>query len=53
MAKLDVIEGSDGKVRPVERKRGRPPDNPERSWEPERVQLRERELLTGSRPSAS
>ncbi len=34
-----LIEGSDGKVRPVERKRGRPPDNPERSWEPERVQL--------------
>lgn len=39
VARLDVVEGRDGAVQPVERKRGRPPDNPERSWEPERVQL--------------
>lgn len=45
VAKLDVVEGDDGWVRPVERKRGRPPDNPERSWEPERVQLCVQALL--------
>lgn len=39
VAKIDVIEGSGGVVRPIERKRGSAPDNPERSWEPERVQL--------------
>lgn len=39
VAKLDIIEGGDGSVSPVERKRGRPPDNDQRSWEPERVQL--------------
>lgn len=39
VARLDVVEGRDGAVQPVERKRGRPPDNSERSWEPERVQL--------------
>ena len=39
VAKADVVEGLEGEVVPVERKRGAPPDNPERSWEPERVQL--------------
>lgn len=39
VAKLDVVEGDHGVVRPVERKRGRAPDNEQRSWEPERVQL--------------
>jgi len=38
-ARIDVVEGADGAVRPIERKRGRPPDNPDRAWEPERVQL--------------
>lgn len=39
MAKVDLLEGAGGLVRPIERKRGTAPDNPERSWEPERVQL--------------
>ncbi|OHV43962.1 hypothetical protein BCD48_26510 [Pseudofrankia sp. BMG5.36] len=43
-AVVDIIEGNpdeDGAltVVPVERKRGRAPDNAQRSWEPERVQL--------------
>lgn len=39
VAKIDIIEGDGGAVSPVERKRGRPPDNEHRSWEPERVQV--------------
>lgn len=39
VARIDLVEGTDGVVRPVDVKRGRPPDNPQRSWEPERVQL--------------
>lgn len=40
VAKLDLIEGAgDGSVIPVDTKKGSPPDNPERSWEPERVQV--------------
>lgn len=39
VAKIDLIEGHGAQVTPVETKRGSPPDNPERSWEPERVQL--------------
>lgn len=39
VANVDIVEGKDGAVRPVERKRGRPPDNVDRAWEPERVQL--------------
>ncbi len=39
IAKIDLLEGEDGWVTPVDHKRGAPPDNPERSWEPERVQL--------------
>jgi CRISPR-associated protein Cas1 len=38
-AKVDVIEGEGGSVRPVDTKRGRPPDIPEGAFEPERVQL--------------
>jgi len=39
VAKIDLLEGEDGWVTPVDYKRGSPPDNPERCWEPERVQL--------------
>ena len=39
IAKIDLLEGEDGVVTPVDYKRGSPPDNPQRSWEPERVQL--------------
>ncbi len=39
VAKVDLIEGNDGEVRPVDTKRGEPPDTPQRSWEPERIQL--------------
>lgn len=46
VARVDVLEGSAGAgVRPVDTKRGRPPDNPTRSWEPERVQLCAQGLL--------
>lgn len=39
-AKIDLLEGApDGTVVPVDTKRGSPPDNPERAWEPERVQV--------------
>jgi CRISPR-associated protein Cas1 len=37
--KLDVLEGQGNALTPVEYKRGEPPATPERSWEPERVQL--------------
>jgi CRISPR-associated protein Cas1 len=39
IAKIDLLEGENGWVTPVDYKRGSPPDNPERAWEPERVQL--------------
>ncbi len=39
VAKMDLLEGDDGVVVPVDYKKGVPPANPERSWEPERVQL--------------
>lgn len=39
VARVDVVEGDGDEVRPVDVKRGRPPDTEERSWEPERVQL--------------
>lgn len=40
IAKLDILEpGPGGGVRPIDVKKGRPPDNPHRAWEPERVQL--------------
>lgn len=49
-AKLDLVScapGPDGidEAVPVETKRGRVPNNPERSWEPERVQLMAQGLL--------
>jgi len=39
IARIDLLEGENGWVTPVDYKRGSPPDNPERAWEPERVQL--------------
>lgn len=38
-AKIDLLEGDAGAVVPVDYKRGRPPEVPERAYEPERVQL--------------
>lgn len=39
VGRVDLVEGDEGQVRPVDLKRGSPPDTPDRSWEPERVQL--------------
>jgi CRISPR-associated protein Cas1 len=39
VAKVDLIEGHDDQVVPVDTKKGHPPDVPEGAWEPERVQL--------------
>lgn len=39
VAKVDVLEGDGGVVRPVDTKKGSPPDIPGEVWEPERVQL--------------
>ena len=39
IAKLDLLEGEGTEVTPVDYKRGSVPNNPEQSWEPERVQL--------------
>lgn len=44
-AKLDLVSTAGDEAVPVETKRGRVPDNPERSWEPERVQLMAQGLL--------
>lgn len=48
-AKLDLVSVDDAvsppQAVPVETKRGKVPDNPERSWEPERVQLMAQGLL--------
>ncbi|MDP2815276.1 MAG: CRISPR-associated protein Cas4, partial [Rectinemataceae bacterium] len=44
-AKLDLVETDKNEAVPVETKRGKVPDNPERSWEPERVQLMVQGLL--------
>jgi CRISPR-associated protein Cas1 len=44
-AKLDLVASDGDEAVPVETKRGRVPDNPERSWEPERVQLMAQGLL--------
>ena len=44
-AKLDVVSTADDQAVPVETKRGRVPDNEQRSWEPERVQLMAQSLL--------
>ncbi len=39
VAKADLLESDGESVVPVDYKKGSPPDNDERSWEPERVQL--------------
>lgn len=44
-AKLDLVSTADDEAVPVETKRGRVPDNAERSWEPERVQVMAQGLL--------
>lgn len=44
-AKLDLVSSDGDEAVPVETKRGRVPDNPDRSWEPERVQLMAQGLL--------
>jgi CRISPR-associated protein Cas1 len=44
-AKLDLVSTDGDEAVPVETKRGRVPDNLERSWEPERVQLMAQGLL--------
>jgi CRISPR-associated protein Cas1 len=43
--KLDLVATSGDEAVPVDTKRGRVPRNPERSWEPERVQLMAQGLL--------
>jgi len=45
LAKLDLVEVDGSVATPVETKRGKVPDNAERSWEPERVQLMAQGLL--------
>lgn len=44
-AKLDLVATAEDEAVPVDTKRGRVPNNPERSWEPERVQLMAQGLL--------
>ncbi|MFP4216896.1 MAG: CRISPR-associated endonuclease Cas1 [Phycisphaerae bacterium] len=44
-AKLDLVSTADDQAVPVETKRGRVPDNEDRCWEPERVQLMAQGLL--------
>lgn len=39
VGRVDLVEGEGGVVRPVDVKRGRPAENAERCWEPERVQV--------------
>ena len=43
--KLDLVETQGEEAMPVDTKRGRVPDNPEHSYEPERVQLMAQALL--------
>lgn len=45
VAKLDLVETAGSDAIPVDTKRGRVPNNDERSWEPERVQLMAQGLL--------
>src|SRR5207244_3149802 len=45
VARVDLVEGNGGAVRPVDTKKGRPPDTEEGAWEPERVQLCVQALL--------
>lgn len=39
IGRIDLLEGSDGVVTPVDYKRGSAPDRPGASWEPEQAQL--------------
>jgi CRISPR-associated protein Cas1 len=39
VARIDLVEAQDGKVTPIDYKRGESPDVPEGAWEPERVQV--------------
>lgn len=39
IGKIDLLEGHGDEAVPVDYKRGQPPANAERSWEPERIQL--------------
>lgn len=45
IAKLDLVSTADDRAVPIDTKRGSPPNNPDRSWEPERVQLMAQGLL--------
>lgn len=45
IARIDILEGEQGKVVPVDYKRGRVPQIPENAYEPERVQLCAQGLL--------
>jgi CRISPR-associated protein Cas1 len=45
IAKLDLVSTAGDEAVPVDTKRGRAPATPERSWEPERVQLMAQGLL--------
>lgn len=47
--KLDLVETAGGAAIPVETRRGSPPDNPEKSWEPQRIQLMAQALLLRAR----
>jgi CRISPR-associated protein Cas1 len=44
-SKLDLVATDGEDAVPVETKRGRVPDNPDRSWEPERIQLMAQGML--------
>jgi CRISPR-associated protein Cas1 len=45
VARVDLVESSEGYVRPVDTKKGGVPETDESSWEPERVQLCAQGLL--------
>ncbi|MBU4200684.1 MAG: CRISPR-associated endonuclease Cas1 [Verrucomicrobia bacterium] len=45
IGKPDLVEAGGGEAIPVDTKRGKPPDNPLQSYEPERVQLMAQGLL--------
>ncbi len=45
IGKPDLVSTTGDEAVPVDTKRGSPPNNPERSWEPERVQLMAQGLL--------
>jgi CRISPR-associated protein Cas1 len=45
VARIDLVEGSGDEVHPLDVKKGRTPNTPERSWEPERIQLCVQALL--------